>query len=69
MPPQLGSPFYVKIDIILPTLPIIPAPPPLPTLPSLSMNVDMDLPLLPPAPKIPALPETLQAAVQVADFV
>lgn len=69
LPPDLWSPIYAQLNIILPTLPVIPGPPTLPSLPSLSMNVDMDLPLLPPAPKIPMLPETLNAAVQVADFV
>jgi FG-GAP-like repeat len=69
LPPQLGSPAYAQLNVILPTLPVIPGPPTLPTLPSLSMNVEMDLPTLPPAPKIPMLPETLQAAVQVAEFI
>lgn len=69
LPPDLWAPVYAQLNIILPTLPVIPGPPTLPSLPSLSMNVDMDLPLLPPAPKIPMLPETLNAAVQVADFV
>jgi len=69
LPPQLGSPVYAQLNIILPTLPVMPSPPTLPSLPSLSMNVDMDLPLLPPAPKIPMLPETLNAAVQVAEFI
>jgi hypothetical protein len=69
LPPQLWSPVYAQLNIILPTLPVMPSPPALPTLPSLSMNVDMDLPTLPPAPKIPMLPETLQAAVQVAEFI
>jgi len=69
LPPPISSPVYAKLNIILPVLPVLPEPPELPSLPSLSMRVDMDLPLLPPAPKIPMLPETLNAAVQVADFI
>lgn len=72
--PDFPTPPALSLDIDLspftiPDLPILPPPPVLPELPSLLPKVQLDLPVLPPAPKIPAISPSIQATIEIAEFI
>lgn len=67
--PNLPRPWWIWLNISLPSLPLLPKLPELPQLPSFLPRFKLDLPYLPPAPRIPAIMPAIKAVIQIAEFI